>query len=122
MKTNVVAFILLALSSSLGAEELQEPSLETSSSEVSVGLDVQVGPGPDGYYYPDNSYYSDGYYDGDNVIWVGPGWYGGYWFGTEGDFNDYHRGHGHDGHGGWGGGHGGGSMQHHGGGHGGGHK
>ncbi|MBI2742596.1 MAG: hypothetical protein HYX48_01600 [Chlamydiales bacterium] len=25
-----------------------------------------------------------------NTIWIGPGWYGGYWFGNEAEFNQWH--------------------------------
>lgn len=79
---------------------------------VSPGVEVDVGTGyVDGYY--------DGYY-GDSVIyWGGPGYYGGYWFDNEGDYDNWYRGHrGGRGHGGGGGG--GGGKHHSGGGGGGG--
>ena len=74
------------------------------------------------------------YYEQDSVIWIGPGWYYGMWFGNEGDFNNYNHYHHHnhepydhhDGH--HGGDHHGGGGDHRrggghpGGGHGGGHR
>lgn len=63
-----------------------------------VGPTVTVAPAPGIYLQP--------------MIWTGPGYYWGVWFGNQGDFNYYytnhrHGGHGHGGHG-HGGGHGGG--------------
>ncbi len=79
------------------------------------GVEVEVSP--------DDDYYYD---DGEDVVWIGPGWYYGVWFDTEYDYYGWRDGHrhggghrGHGGHGGerrHGGGHGG-----HGGGHGGHH-
>ncbi len=48
--------------------------------DVGVGIDIEAG-GDDEEEEP-------------NFIWVGPGWYGGVWFGTEGDFDDWHDHHG----------------------------
>ena len=31
---------------------------------------------------------NDDYYDEDSFVWIGPGWYGGVWFGSEDDFNN----------------------------------
>ena len=95
----------LALSSlSLTAEE--RPIEKTQFS-------LQLGPdyGDDGYYY----------YDDDDYDWIGPGWYGGYWYDDEDNWRGGHgdHWHGHD-HGGGGHNHGGGGHSHGGGGHGGG--
>jgi hypothetical protein len=70
-------------------------------------VEVEVGPGP--------AYYED------DVIWVGPGYYYGFWFNNEFQYRSWYRGHRHYHHGGrhHGGHHGGG---HHGGGHHGGHR
>lgn len=78
-----------------------------------------TGPGYyGGYWFDTEEDYNAWYYPYAGLYWTGPGWYGGFWFDTEIQFNDWHGHHRHD-HRGHGGHHGGG---HHGGGrHGGGH-
>ncbi len=87
----------------------------TYAEELIQKIDIAIGVegGNDGYYDDDE--------DEDNFIWIGPGWYGGYWFGTEGDFDNRHHNQWHGGHGEGGHGHGGGGGDG-GGGGGGGHR
>lgn len=90
--------------------------------ELALGVSVDVGPQPDYQYgyYGGPGYY---YYNEEPVVWIGPGWYYGNWFGSQGQYNSWHQHHryhnggwghgGHGGHGGGHGGHGGGGGGHH---------
>lgn len=70
---------------------LIETSLLQSSEPVAQEVEIYEG------YDEDQAVYEE--YEDDGLIWTGPGWYGGFWFDTEIEFNDWHDHHHHDHHG-----------------------
>lgn len=110
--------------------------LGLSVTNLTAGVKARVGV-DDGYYYNNSDYDDEYYYEQPGVevnvapVWVGPGWYSGYYFNTWGDYDRWNRSnrghdwnrhggdHGRDRDHGKGGGHG---DRHRGGGHGGGHR
>lgn len=89
----LIGIAVISLSATLYAKELIQKT------DAAKGIVVDAGD--------DNGYDGDG--DVDTFVWTGPGWYGGYWFATESDFDDWHRNNWHGGHGQGGHGHGGGA-------------
>lgn len=108
------AISLIAACSYLSADDAARK--EHDIKKVQGGVSVWVGPGWYGDYYFDDE---DDYNNWNGMVWVGPGWYGGYWFGDYDDFNNWHGHHYHDNN--WHGHHDHGGHDHHGdhGGHGG---
>ena len=70
-----IGILGIFLTGGLQAEELIQKI------DVGVGIDIEAGGDDEEEEEP-------------NFIWVGPGWYGGTWFGTEVEFNDWHDHHG----------------------------
>jgi hypothetical protein len=59
--------------------------------EINLIADSNGATGPTGGAYYEEDYPDDGY--AEDVIWVGPGWYYGFWFGTDYDYYNWCRGH-----------------------------
>jgi hypothetical protein len=63
-------------------------TIQTNSEPVAQEVEIYEG------YNDDQAVYEE--YEDDGLIWNGPGLYGGFWFDTEVEFNDWHNYHHHD--------------------------